>query len=155
MHSESSLTLHRQQGSLHDQGLETRKDIGNNPCDISGSTVILRSYENMWHQRNQSKENTNNDFIQQFVSSASPYSAILESITYIINVCCSVSAAPYTDMLFMLFTLWSERKQHICIHTLHILFTYVILSKMALLLNCWIKSLFLFSLRTKSILVAS
>ncbi len=33
------------------------------------------------------KENKNNDFIQQFVSSASPYSAILESIIYINNVC--------------------------------------------------------------------
>ncbi len=29
------------------------------------------------------KENKNNDFIQQFVSSASPYSAILERITYV------------------------------------------------------------------------
>ncbi len=33
------------------------------------------------------KENKNNDFIQQFVFSASPYSAILESITYVHNVC--------------------------------------------------------------------
>ncbi len=74
----------------------------------------------------------NNDFIRQFFSSASPYSAILESITYVNNVCCSVSAAPYVDALFTLFPLWSERKQHICIHTLHTLFTYVILSKMAL-----------------------
>ncbi len=32
-------------------------------------------------------ENKNNDFIQQFVSSASPYSAIAESITYVNNVC--------------------------------------------------------------------
>ncbi len=31
------------------------------------------------------KENKNKDFIQQFVSSASPYSAILESITYVNN----------------------------------------------------------------------
>ncbi len=29
------------------------------------------------------KENKNNDFIQQFLSSVSPYSAILESIIYI------------------------------------------------------------------------
>ncbi len=33
----------------------------------------------------------------------------------------------YVDMLF---TLWSERKQFIRVHTLHTLFTYVILSKM-------------------------
>ncbi len=33
------------------------------------------------------KENKNNDFIQQIVSSASPYSGILESIIYINNVC--------------------------------------------------------------------
>ncbi len=33
------------------------------------------------------KENKNNNFIQQFVSSASPYSAILENITYVNNVC--------------------------------------------------------------------
>ncbi len=32
-------------------------------------------------------ENKNNDFIQQFVSSVSPYSAILERITYVNNVC--------------------------------------------------------------------
>ncbi len=36
------------------------------------------------------KENKNNDFIQQLVSSLSPYSSILESITYVnktFNVC--------------------------------------------------------------------
>ncbi len=33
------------------------------------------------------KENKSNDFIQQFVSSSSPYSAILESITYVNNEC--------------------------------------------------------------------
>ncbi len=33
------------------------------------------------------KENKNKNFIQQFVSSASHYSAILESITYVNNVC--------------------------------------------------------------------
>ncbi len=39
----------------------------NSPCDISGSTVILRSDENTFcAQRNQ-----NNDFIQQLISSAS------------------------------------------------------------------------------------
>ncbi len=32
------------------------------------------------------KENKNNDFIQQFVSSSSPYSAISESVTYVNNV---------------------------------------------------------------------
>ncbi len=65
------------------------------------------------------KENKNN---QPFVSSASPYSAILESITYVNNICCSVSAAPYAYTLFMLFTLWFERKQHIRVHT----FAYVV-----------------------------
>ncbi len=63
------------------------------------------------------KENKNNKFIQQFVSSTSPYNAISESITYVNNVCCSVSAAPYADTLFTSFTLWSERKQHIHVHT--------------------------------------
>ncbi len=86
-----------------------------------------------------------------FVSSASPYSTILESITYVNNVYCSVLVAPYADALFTLFTLWSERKQRICVQMLHMLFTYVILSKMALWgdaeeANCWIKLLFLFSL---------
>ncbi len=42
------------------------------------------------------------------------------------------SAAPYAQMLFMLFMLPSERKQRIHVHTLHMLFTYVILSKMVL-----------------------
>ncbi len=32
-------------------------------------------------------ENKNNNFIQQFVSSTSPYSAILRSITYVNNIC--------------------------------------------------------------------
>ncbi len=36
---------------------------------------MLRSYENTFFVRN---ENKTNDFIQQLVSSASPYSAILE-----------------------------------------------------------------------------
>ncbi len=66
------------------------------------------------------KENKNKDFIQQFVSSASSYRAILESITYINNVCNVCTR----DMLFTLFTLWSN--------TLDMLFTYVILSKFAL-----------------------
>ncbi len=47
-------------------------------------------------------ENKNNDFIQQFVSSASPYSAILESITYTNNICCSVSVARYAGYVFTL-----------------------------------------------------
>ncbi len=71
------------------------------------------------------KTQRKNDFIQKFVSSASPYSTILESSTYVNNVCCSVSAAPYEDTLFTLFTLWSECKQHFRVHTLHTLFTYV------------------------------
>ncbi len=33
------------------------------------------------------KEKKNKDFIQQFVSSALPYSAVLESITYVNNIC--------------------------------------------------------------------
>ncbi len=33
------------------------------------------------------RENKNNDFIQQFVSPTSPYSVILESITYVNSVC--------------------------------------------------------------------
>ncbi len=41
-------------------------------------------------------------------------------VSHVNNICCSVSAAPYTDTPFML---WSERKQHILVHTL---FTYVI-----------------------------
>ncbi len=51
------------------------------------------------------------DFKQQFVSSVPHYSGILERITYVNNVCCSVSTAPYADMFFTLFTLWSERKK--------------------------------------------
>ncbi len=56
-----------------------------------------------------------------------PPDTILESITYVSNICCSVSAAPYVDTLF---TLWSEHER-IRVHTLLTLFTYVILSKMA------------------------
>ncbi len=41
-----------------------------------GSTVILQSYENIFCAQNKQK----NDSIQQFVYSASLYSAILESI---------------------------------------------------------------------------
>ncbi len=54
------------------------------------------------------KENKNNDFIQQYVSSVSPYSAILESITYVNNICCSVSAALYADTSSFLFSLRSK-----------------------------------------------
>ncbi len=44
MESERSLTLHRQQGSLHDQGPEKyQDDQQSSPCDISLSTVILQS----------------------------------------------------------------------------------------------------------------
>ncbi len=78
------------------------------------STVILRSYKNTFRA-----QKTNKHFIQQFVSSTSPYSTILESITYINNVCCSESAALYADTLF---ALWSERKQRIRVHTLHMFF---------------------------------
>ncbi len=38
------------------------------PCDIRGSTVILRSYVNIFFG---CKENKNNDFIQHFFSSSS------------------------------------------------------------------------------------
>ncbi len=43
MKSESSLTLHRHQGSYHDQGTERYQEEHrqNSPCDISGSTAIL------------------------------------------------------------------------------------------------------------------
>ncbi len=44
------------------------------------STVILRSYENTFCAQ-KTKQKTYTEFIQQFISSASPYSAILESIT--------------------------------------------------------------------------
>ncbi len=45
--SESSLTLLRQQGSLHDQSPEKyQDDQQSGPCDISLSTVILWSHEN-------------------------------------------------------------------------------------------------------------
>ncbi len=71
------------------------KDIVKIICDISGSTVNLRILFVC-------KENKNNDFIQQFLSSASHLSTILLSITYVF---CSVSAAPYTDTLFTLFPL--------------------------------------------------
>ncbi len=65
----------------------------------------------------------------------------------------------YVDTLFRLFRLWSEHKHLIRVHMLHTLFTCVVLSKTALYddveeINCWIKSLFLFSLLIKSILVA-
>ncbi len=82
----------------------------------------------MWHQwfnRNfmkllfVRKENKNNDFIQQFVSSASPYFG-----EYHIRKQCMLRI--YADTLFTLFTLWSERKQRIRVHSL---FMYVILSK--------------------------
>ncbi len=75
------------------------------------------------------KENKNNDFIQQFVSSASPYSAFLESITYVNNVCCSVSAAPYADTYVVYAFIWDKLLNEV--------------------------GFFLFSLRTKSIFVAS
>ncbi len=54
------------------------------------------------------KENKNNDFIQQFISSASPYSAILGSITYVNNICNVYNA----DTLF---TFKSKRKQRISV----------------------------------------
>ncbi len=63
------------------------------------------------------KENKNNDFIQQFASSASPYRAILDhihSITYVNNVC-----NMYADTLIMLFTLWSEHNVSVYIGSYH------------------------------------
>ncbi len=68
-------------------------------------------------------ENKNNDFIQRFVSSASPYSAILESITYVNNVCMQIhclrsdQSVNYVNMFPC---------------TVHTRFMYGILSKMAL-----------------------
>ncbi len=46
MKSESFLTLHRQQGNYHVQGPERYQEHRqNSPCDISGSTVILKQRE--------------------------------------------------------------------------------------------------------------
>ncbi len=65
-----------------------------------------------------------------------------------------------TFSLFAQISQRKQRKQHIHRHILHTLFTYVILSKITVLLgdaeetNCWIKSFFL-SLCTKMILLTS
>ncbi len=43
MKSESTLTLHRQQGSYHGQGQERYQELRqNSPCDISDSSVATR-----------------------------------------------------------------------------------------------------------------
>ncbi len=63
--SESSQTLHRQQGSLHDQGPEKyQDDRQSSPCDISLSTVILWSHENTFLR----KENKNTILFHIFIS---------------------------------------------------------------------------------------
>ncbi len=82
MKSESFLTLI---DSKDPNTIKAQKHSKNIVKIIHGSTVNFMR-----------KENKNNDFIQQFVSSASPYSAILESITY--------KQRMYADTLF---TLWS------------------------------------------------
>ncbi len=51
------------------------------------------------------KENKKNYFIQQFVSSASPYSAILESITYVNNVLFCVSSTIRGYAVYVVYTL--------------------------------------------------
>ncbi len=54
------------------------------------------------------KENKNNNFIQQFVSSASPYGTILESIRWTQTVYAVLCQLHYTDTLF---SFKSKRKQ--------------------------------------------
>ncbi len=104
------------------------------------------------------KENKNYDFIQQFVS-AFPLrhrSAILESIRWTQTV---YAVHGYAFYIYLHFDLnensvsvwcgWHRTAYAVCIQR--------IFSKMALRWrrgeNCWIKSLFLFSLHTKSILI--
>ncbi len=101
------------------------------------------------------KENKNNNFIQEFVSSVSPWRHFGE---YHIS-----KQRMYTDTLFTFRSKLKQCKQHICVNTLHTLFTYVILSKMVpgwrggdKLLNKVVIFVCLFVfLCTKSILVAS
>ncbi len=75
------------------------------------------------------KENKNNDFIQQFVSSVSPYSTILESITYVNNVCniCTWIHCLCSDQSVNSVSAYSAADTE-----QHTVFTYVILSKMTL-----------------------
>ncbi len=60
------------------------------------------NFTKLWEYFLCANQYKNNDFILQFVSSTSTYSAILESITCVNNICCSVSAAPYTDTFCVL-----------------------------------------------------
>ncbi len=92
----------------------------NNPCDIRGSTVILRSYEINFV----CKENKNNNFIQQFFSSASPYSAIYQNgvSEYPLNVnnaCCSVSAVPRGYVFYVVYALIWMKTTCPCTYVAH------------------------------------
>ncbi len=79
--------------------------------------------------------------LQQLISSASPYSAILESIAYVNNIC---NVCMYADMLF---TFRAKRKQRICVRCcLHMWYSPKWRFRVT---HFWIKSLFLFSLCTK------
>ncbi len=78
------------------------------------------------------KVNKNNDFIERFVSSASPCSAILESITYVnivyniftqIHCLCPDQSVNYANRVSTYCAIKTEQQT---------LFTYVILSKMPL-----------------------
>ncbi len=88
--------------------------------------ISLRSFENTFCA---TRENKNNDFIQQIVSSASPYSAILESITYVNNICnaCTRIRCLRSDQSVNSVSTYgaADAEQHT-------LFTYVILFKITL-----------------------
>ncbi len=72
------------------------------------------------------KENTNNDLIQQFVSSTSPYSAILENIRYVNNICTLICCLHSDQSINNVSSYGSADIES------HTLFSYVILSKMEL-----------------------
>ncbi len=73
LREEKGLYIH----SPHLQFLPDR-DSNSQPFDYESHSLTIRS-------RLPPPKNNNNDFIQQFVSSASPYSVILESNTYVNN----------------------------------------------------------------------
>ncbi len=90
--------------------------------------------------------------IQQFVSSASPLRHFGEYPLDANSLCCSVSVVPHGYAVFYLCGA-ADKEQH----TLFVFSGYSPKWRKgdADEANCWIKSLFLFSLRTKSILIAS
>ncbi len=63
MKSESFLSLHRHNANEMFEAQKGSKDIVKIVSDVSGSTLMLRSYENTFLR----KENENNDFLQQFL----------------------------------------------------------------------------------------